>query len=450
MHELSLHPDAAKRFNDLGKELLHAVSLHSPPPGHKTPFPEPFITAHLTDKDIIGQVELGAVNGFGDELAKFFEHGGETLGLVDESFQKFLRTAEAIHRTSSFRQVVSLGLVKAKLFSWIQSTYCGQVQQPLSEYLLDDCATDIAEYQVWIPISYLQIQSRFPLGEVQFYPITRELIDSWASIQGPVDPTTEAPTKKRWDSLRKRLQGYTAAVSTILAEPERASEIAVERAEASLAMLRLYHPATLHPRIVCYSDLLGREHVGSTLTLLLRDRSPISITEEALSNTSPVWQLPSAQLTELSRAGLARLHEMLRSNALSQYDAKLMESLRHYSRVSLSKDLSDKMVYLMTALESFMLQNKTEGIQQNLAERMAMIVGRTVPERSAIITNVKTAYGLRSALFHHAERIDDLQTIGQFMLNVWILFVELITNERGFSTQSDFLASVDKMKLGGS
>jgi hypothetical protein len=107
------------------------------------------------------------------------------------------------------------------------------------------------------------------------------------------------------------------------------------------------------------------------------------------------------------------------------------------------------MIYLMTALEGFMLHNNTEGIQQNLAERMAMIIGKTVQERSSIVANVKAAYGLRSALLHHAEKIDDLNTVGQFMLNVWILFVQLITNERGFSTQSDFLASVDAMKLGG-
>jgi uncharacterized protein (DUF1778 family) len=100
----------------------------------------------------------------------------------------------------------------------------------------------------------------------------------------------------------------------------------------------------------------------------------------------------------------------------------------------------------MTSLEGFMLKNDTEPIQQNLSDRVARIVGRTPEERKAIAQNVKKAYGLRSALLHHAAKIQEKDTLKEFMLNAWGLFIELLRNPGNFKTRDEFLSAVDDAK----
>lgn len=75
----------------------------------------------------------------------------------------------------------------------------------------------------------------------------------------------------------------------------------------------------------------------------------------------------------------------------------------------------------LTVLESLLLKDGNEPIQKSLGERMAVLVGRTVDERLAVIKNVTDTYRLRSQFIHHGQSIgiDDMQTLQTFMVNTW-------------------------------
>lgn len=88
--------------------------------------------------------------------------------------------------------------------------------------------------------------------------------------------------------------------------------------------------------------------------------------------------------------------------------------------------LSSKLVAVLVALESMLLNDGSEPIQQNLSERIAFLFG---PEkRSGIKKSVIRAYSLRSKFIHHGHIIgtDEIDTLREFLLNVWAAFLSSI------------------------
>jgi hypothetical protein len=107
----------------------------------------------------------------------------------------------------------------------------------------------------------------------------------------------------------------------------------------------------------------------------------------------------------------------------------------------------EKVVYILSALESIFLKNQSEPIQQNLGERMAIFSATELAERKAILRNVRAVYELRSRYLHHGHSSTEIEEIGAFLLNVWVFFVKLVCIRKDFKTKDEFLVCIDDEKL---
>lgn len=108
------------------------------------------------------------------------------------------------------------------------------------------------------------------------------------------------------------------------------------------------------------------------------------------------------------------------------------------------KNPSDKLVYILVALESFLLGN--ESIQNTISDGMAYFISSNKQERISIVENLKKAYGLRSKFIHHGETIEDLETLKEFMLNVWMFFSLVIQNANRFDNRKQFFKAIEDEK----
>lgn len=97
-------------------------------------------------------------------------------------------------------------------------------------------------------------------------------------------------------------------------------------------------------------------------------------------------------------------------------------------------------------MESILLRNDNEPIQQNVGERMAFINANTVEERQRIIRNLKAAYTLRSRFIHHGHTIDQRETVWQFMISAWALFTPLAKFSQRFETKDELIDHLEAMK----
>jgi hypothetical protein len=174
--QLELHPEAAKSFDARAEELRTKLT---PDPHVRRRRPEgsfvPGIVIHeMPEEAVLEVIETGYVNPLGREIAKIFRHGSDVLGLFGESYKDLVRLAEAMQKTRTLRDKVSVALLTELIFNWIARRHQQAAETPMSGYVLGECERQLLELEVWLPVAMLQLQSDIQIGQVTFRTITKE------------------------------------------------------------------------------------------------------------------------------------------------------------------------------------------------------------------------------------------------------------------------------------
>ena len=315
----------------------------------------------------------------------------------------------------------------------------------MTAYVLPLAEAEITEYEIWIPIAMLYIQSEFALGRVPLRTLSRELFEHW---KGQLPDPGASSRRESIEHERGETQGLAAATQSVRAERVRAEEMAYRDAAEALAMLRFFAPANFDPRVVSYCTPLGQENLGSRKHLILQNGELRTLVSGSLSRRGArPWIIDDEGLHMLRVGALELLSNLIRAQNRSPFQERLVASLLLYSRSSLAKEISDKFVYLLVPLESMLLKNNTEPIQQNLAERMAFLIGRDLDERKDIIATVKAAYALRSKFLHHGGTADDVEVLKKFMRMTWKTMKFLVDNAGRFETTEAAISALEDERL---
>ena len=112
------------------------------------------------------------------------------------------------------------------------------------------------------------------LGAVTFRTMPDSPLEVWKSqlLAGAGSDEARAATERYSEQLRQKHSGHAAATMSITAERRRALEIAYERAEQSVAVLRLYQDATYRPEGISVAVLYGQHNVPSRVGFLAKER----------------------------------------------------------------------------------------------------------------------------------------------------------------------------------
>ena len=132
----------------------------------------------------------------------------------------------------------------------------------------------------------------------------------------------------------------------------------------------------------------------------------------------------------------------------TEFESLILNTSLLYSKAAFTAEPLEKLVYVLSALESTLLKNESEPIQQNLAERLAIFTSHELVERKAIIKTIRSVYGLRSRYLHHGNTTDELEDISEFLYYVWIFYVKLLGQSQSFNNKKEFLDAIDDRKLG--
>src|SRR6185437_12351997 len=116
-----------------------------------------------------------------------------------------------------------------------------------------------------------------------------------------------------------------------------------------------------------------------------------------------------------------------------------------------AKEISDKLLYILIALETAFLRDQGEYIQDAVSLRIAYMQDVSVQARRGIIKNVKAAYALRSSFVHHGEYVDldDTTTLVVFMRNALLSLMALIPFAATKITRRQFFEHLEDRRLGG-
>lgn len=361
--------------------------------------------------------------------------------------------SQRVQKTRAFRDLVSIRWVEDAILDWIKIKYTGGTAQTLGGYLAERCEEDVQIHELWFPVSRFSVENDLRFGNVIFKTITEQIIDRIVEDAQGSKEGQDAEYAARLDlSLarqRAQLQGLAAATMKVRAEPLRAYEIALRESERAVEALGVFQvAATTTPEVASYCTLLGRENVEWIKHLEMEGDRVSRISDRNVSKPVLHWHLSNDDIRKYTKTfGFDQVNRLLASKNRTKFQETLLDALLLYSRSTREKDPADKLVYTLVAMESVLLRNDTEPIQQNVGERMAFINANTVEERQRIIRNLKAAYTLRSRFIHHGQTISERETVCQFMVSAWALFTSLAKASQRFETKEQLIDHLEAMKL---
>jgi hypothetical protein len=446
---LELHPEALRAFNESSEALMAEVRPMQRNRLEAGVFrPDVFSSGHLSEADIIGEIEVGVVDGTGNEVGKLFRQGEQQFGLVGDGFQNLKALVAKIQGTPAFRDSISYGCVLNVAFDWVAKKYRRETTISLCEHVIAECAKQLREMDIWIPVYRLHAEEDLKVGSCLFKTITAAMLDEWEQHFRSTVKENGPQIVEMFRAERKRMQGTLAATFRVYAEPERGYELAQERAEYAIGLLNFFHPAHGTFRTRSYATLLGQENIQTTTALVLENGQIRQRQRGLLDRGASPWFLDKSQIQFLRQGGLDKVGALWDKKEKSEYDTCLLNALQLYSKSSLSTLVTDRLVYILAALESMLLRNTSEPVQKNIAERMAFIVKKTVDERKRIVRIVEEIYKIRSSFLHHGQRIKESEVIEEFMVCAWTSFVVLILDSEKFPTRDSMFDAIDNMKFG--
>ncbi len=448
--KLSIHPDALNSFNKRATDLLpkiirRPITTRVQPEG--TFVPDHHISGTITDEEILEFYRVGRdVSGM--TVSKFLILQDEEIGLETVEYRTLRLLAEDVQKRRELRGYVSIDWVETAIFKWAIDQHREQTQVPLFDYLLPLLESSIVQRYVIVPVHGLTTEFIFKLGRVSIRPLNSDFFDQWQQVipQYPVEQ--QDSMRDRLLRFRKKFQGFASCLMLVEAEPIKAREIALEEAENVTALLRVLHPSIAHPLTPSYIRPIGKEYTPQEFVFIGDPQSNLPpVWHEKFAQPVDNWALNEVMLLTLERAGLGRLHDLYIQVKKTPFQQDVLKTLITYSRSSLRHDVADRLIYVFTALESFLLRSETESIQQNIAERIAFTIAEKSDDRVKIKKVVIAAYGLRSRAVHHNQSVQEIDMLVEFLSYVFSLFLALIHTHHKYKNREEFFEEIERKKF---
>ena len=162
------------------------------------------------------------------------------------------------------------------------------------------------------------------------------------------------------------------------------------------------------------------------------------------------WRLSKQEVAYHKAGGSFDLIARLLSAdaGISEFALRVRNSILTYSRGLTFPDISDRLVYSLSALEGLFLKDQSESIQQSLAEKIAFSAYADANERMKVVAVCKKIYAARSQYIHHG-RTPTLtpEELDSFFLSAWAAYKSVLRHAFRFKTSSDFFAAIDRLKF---
>lgn len=442
-----MHPEAIKNFNKQAEYLMSLVKSQQIQKPRKIDFQKGYFISHtITKKDIIGEISMSLTNAFGDNLGYLFQVEQRDYGITGSDYEELKKCAERIQKDKTFNMTSSVNFVIENLKKWIRNRYENKEEKDFISFFKSNLDSSIKKYQVWVPIPFTSIENDFSIGNVKIRTISKSIIDLWIRINDDkIDIDTLPKIKKYKANIQQDYQGYAAAVYECKAESIRAQEIAIGYISDALSMLRLFSPSNFSTRLVSGMYEYGKGLI-ETKNLFLFDSANLGFSQTMeLLDYGMRWTIPSYIISNSAMSGF---NEVLLIKDKNEFQKKVYDALKIYSKHTLRRNPFDKLLYILIALESVLLRNETEPVQQNLAERIAFAIAKTIEERRKIVKTIKKIYSIRSKFVHHGDQtIKEREELDSFLNIAWRMFVLLTQNINSFKTKDEFITALENLKF---
>lgn len=448
--QIAIHPDAKERFDTDATALLAYVAERPQPRPVPPAFPDDIDAPEIPDEDV-KDLRSEIRDESGQIVERRFTASERSYALSRDGCTAMDTLAQRLCRNRDLSSLVSRAFVENTILSWvIHKVETPSIGLTFFEFFSRRAEEAIKTFTVWTPIANLIVQTpiRFGSSTIQTLPATT--VQQWeANSLSKIDDVNREFVAGYFAKVKKFFQGYAAFVSTVLAEPSRVEEYAYEEADRALALLGVFSGAALHPNAKCPFSMRGTWSVPGATFILENEGSIHGIRSGVRGHVSGMLILrwSDADIERLRSHGLETASALLALTKLNDFQAAILNALFLYARAAYADEPIDKVVHVLSSLESMMLKDENEPIQQNLGERIAVFTQTDLNARKAVIQRIKAAYRLRSRYLHHGIPASDHTIIHDLLVIAWIFYVKLLTVADSHQRRLDFVQGIDDAKL---
>lgn len=450
--DLKFHPGARQKFDTDAVALLSHVAERPRDPPTSAAFATDIHAEAIRDEDILGGVRAETRDQHGVVVRRYFEANGRPYSLDAEGCEKLARLVRVLAANAELRRYTSERYSQKLVLDWIQSRF----EEPPSteafcDFIIRQIQADVMRYTVWTPIANLIVQSRFEFGGLEIRPLTASRFAAWESrALQEKPPERHDELRGMYNHYRKPFQGFAAFVMRMECEPTAGEDAAYEKADRALAILGIYTGTVLHPDAKCPLSMRGTwsvpgatflfEHEGELANIKSGVRGPLT--------GMLIIQWSDADVARLMAAGMRSASELLALTSPNDFQKGILNALFLYARAAYSELPIDKVVHVLSSLESMLLKDENEPIQQNLGERIAVFTQTDLDRRKDVIRAVKDAYRLRSRYLHHGIPPADHTIIQNLLFVAWDFYGKLLASSTAHEKRLGFVQWIDDTKLG--
>ena len=453
--EINVHPNAEENFNNKALEVLAAINSKQEEDETDKKLVSPiemYPQFNITvDQIVPGSFRTWDTNSEGNKTAFYFDHGGKWFGVSGSSFGLMCEVIEGVKNLEVFKDILGLDFVTEQFQNWLVSKYLSTDSSvDFIAYLKKSAHDQVEDRTVLVPISNLVISNTVEFGNVSLKPLSRSWFKSLRnrSLSNPELEDAEG-IENYFDEIKNKHVGYAVMEISVFSEPSLATERAIIEAERSAKLLGLYSPHCTSINTKSHCKIYGSGDVESvTCYQVYGDYGFIGSQKSVSVDTAEgnLWILDQGEMKWCKERNFEVVSKLLREENLCEYEQTVLNSLLIYSRAAFTSDAMEKLVFTLSALESFLLKNKSEPIQQNLADRFAYYITRTPEYRASLVSEIKEVYAIRSDYLHHGLNSNESKKLMSFFTQVFGFYYVVLSNINQFSSKKDFFDFIDRLK----
>ncbi len=447
--QLAIHPQAKDAFNRRADEILTDVfrrPVQRRGTTNNIDKPDFFISHTYNDGDITS-IKESLITPDGETVLMHQVLKSEEIGLEEEGYRKLCILVEKVYVHQNISKHISTRQITDIAFDWLVKRVAGDIDVNFLDFTVPILEKSITDLNVLIPIFDLSTTFQFPCANTTITQLDSLFFDQWEKdihLYPNVDPDAR---RRLIQSYRKDLQGCAACMIKIQAEARRACEIALEETESALDLLRFFaSKSTMNINLPSFLRPVGYHNIDKSLVFTIVNGQPPLWHSEFRHRFSHTV-LDKEHINIIYQAGFGALHEMYLRENKTDFQKDLINSLTTYSRSLLQREISGRLIFAFTALDSFLLKDQNENIQQNIAERIAFTISDDAQERIKIRNTVIATYGYRSRAVHHNQSIQEIELLNQFLQYIFRFYLLMIGRNMRYKSRQDLLNEIEQAKF---
>lgn len=416
---------------------------------------------HLIDK--IEQIcnNISQITFDGKQKTKFIATENIAFTLLDEYAILYEELISDILSEADNSEKFSEKYIDKKLQSFIAILIKEKADRNIIEknlkIFLNELQNFNTKYRVIVPLIGIQMTPDvFSAGEIRLLKGTQSTLDTIFSEVKEIilstrntDEEKEMMIKSQEAEFKQNLLNKVLADYSVVAEPTMAKDRAIIETRRVIDVFRFSIPFLYHDSHRVNLSIFGElSKQVRYIPILSEDKKGFTIESDAVGLLYN-YELSAQNIEVLEKIGALKILDLLKRKfiSLNDFEKVLLRTIHWYATHTIQEELENKLLNLITSLETLLTPRDNNPIGTAIAEGTAILVTEGVDNRRKLKKRMQELYRLRSAVSHGGKKSVNETDIIELRWIVSNLIVTLIHKLSEFNSQKDLLDWIEEQKL---